>query len=539
MSKKQTDLNSQSKNSGYDEIKLDDSGKNDEVDLSLKSISTMKKIDIVMAIAIIILIVIILLLRGCNGGDVTHGSVDIPGNIIDPVPPVIVPEASLDLKTENEEENLPFDVEKMDKNSVELKMYRVIATYNSNFVLKYDMEIRSDEEFKKLAEIMNIKVELNNETLLYEGLLCDMDVLELELKANEKTITEFLFNVTISLDSTFGEDYYGKTLMADMSWWIEEQDYISVDNNKFTTIVPVPPVEPPVDITSLNFVYKKEGDNKPFEEEDIRDKDIFVQYYAFEVIHDRDIEMLIDSTTVRDTGLGDILTVKVSLVGEMEDIILYDGLLDDLSTSHLIKTNYNNKTSLYYKVVVEASGLTEDYYGTRFTCNFSWTLKDTSCQLKVSGNRFVAYKKQYIPPFIPPTPPTTATSIELTNKDGYDNIPFEIENMLPGDVVSQYYCVSVTHDSKETVRFGVVLDLTQKLSSVMMIRVEQLVPDDDDVVLYDGLMKDCTSVDIDVTASKKKVSEIYYRITVYTNGSEVDNEYVGESLEADFTWQIR
>ena len=73
----------------------------------------------------------------------------------------------------------------------------------------------------------------------------------------------------------------------------------------------------------------------------------------------------------------------------------------------------------------------------------------------------------------------------------------------------------------------------------MMIRVEQLVPDDDDVVLYDGLMKDCTSVDIDVTASKKKVSEIYYRITVYTNGSEVDNEYVGESLEADFTWQIR
>ena len=281
------------------------------------------------------------------------------------------------------------------------------------------------------------------------------------------------------------------------------------------------------------------GRNKPFEEEGIRDKDIFVQYYAFEVIHDRDIEMLIDSTTVRDTGLGDILKVKVSLVGGVKDIILYDGLLDDLSASHLIKTNYKNKTSLYYKVVVEASGLTEDYYGTRFTCNFSWTLKDTSCQLKVSGNRFVAYKKQYTPPFIPPTPPATATSIELTNKDGYDNIPFEIENMLPGDAVSQYYCVSVTHDSKETVRFGVVLDLTQKLSSVMMIRVEQLVPDDDDVVLYDGLMKDCTSVDIDVTASKKKVSEIYYRITVYTNGSEVDNEYVGESLEADFTWQIR
>ena len=28
-------------------------------------------------------------------------------------------------------------------------------------------------------------------------------------------------------------------------------------------------------------------------------------------------------------------------------------------------------------------------------------------------------------------------------------------------------------------------------------------------------------------------------ITVYTNGAEVDNEYVGESLTADFSWQLQ
>jgi hypothetical protein len=71
-----------------------------------------------------------------------------------------------------------------------------------------------------------------------------------------------------------------------------------------------------------------------------------------------------------------------------------------------------------------------------------------------------------------------------------------------------------------------------------MIKVEQLVPDNADVVLYDGLMKEFVSVDIDVASSDNKISELYYRVTVYTIGSEVGNEYVGESLEVDFTWQI-
>ena len=134
-------------------------------------------------------------------------------------------------------------------------------------------------------------------------------------------------------------------------------------------------------------------------------------------------------------------------------------------------------------------------------------------------------------------PPATATSIELTNKEGYDNIPFEIEKMLPGDSVSQYYCVTATHNSNIIIRFGVLLDLTQKLSSVMKIKVEELLPGNN-VLLYDGLIKNCKDVDIELPESNNKKSEIYYRITVYTIGSEVDNEYVEESLEADFIWEM-
>ena len=134
-------------------------------------------------------------------------------------------------------------------------------------------------------------------------------------------------------------------------------------------------------------------------------------------------------------------------------------------------------------------------------------------------------------------PPATATSIELTNKEGYDNIPFEIKKMLPGDSVSQYYCVTATHNSNIIIRFGVLLDLTQKLSSVMKIKVEELLPGNN-VLLYDGLIKNCKDVDIELAESNNKKSEIYYRITVYTIGSEVDNEYVEESLEADFIWEM-
>ena len=105
--------------------------------------------------------------------------------------------------------------------------------------------------------------------------------------------------------------------------------------------------------------------------------------------------------------------------------------------------------------------------------------------------------------------------------------------------MAQYYCVSVTHKKTETVRFFIDVDTAQKLSNVLRVKVEQLVPDAADQVLYDGLMKDCTAVDVSVTASSETVTPIYYRKTVYTDGAEVGNEYMGESLTADFSWQLQ
>ena len=225
-------------------------------------------------------------------------------------------------------------------------------------------------------------------------------------------------------------------------------------------------------------------------------------------------------------------------MGENGNTTLYEGLLKDLNVEHMLAKNDSNKTAVYYKVTVTADGLTEDYCETKLVCDLSWSLDGTSEQLKVPSNSFVAYDKPVTPPD-PPTPPEVATSIELTAKDGYENIPCDVNNMLPGDSVAQYYCVSVTHDSTETVRFYINMDTAQKLTAVMRVKVEQLIPDAEDKILYDGLMKDCTAVDVSVTASSETVTPIYYRITVYTNGADVGNEYVGESLTADFSWQLQ
>jgi hypothetical protein len=280
--------------------------------------------------------------------------------------------------------------------------------------------------------------------------------------------------------------------------------------------------------------------------EDIKDGDSQTRYFAFEVTHGKDIKLVMDSSIVTDSKLKDVLRVKVELVGD-GNVTLYEGLLRDLDVEHALKKNDENKTTVRYKVTVTAVGLTEYYYSNKLVCDFSWSLVGTSEQLKVPSNSFVSYEEPPTPPTPPtppkppdpPKPPETATSIELSAKDGYDNVPFDVSNMLPGDRVAQYYCVSVTHDKAATVDFFIDVDESQILSRVMKVKIEQLVPDDTDKVLYDGPIKDCTSVKVSVTASAKTVTPIYYRITVYTNGAEVGNEYIGQSLTADFSWQLQ
>ena len=75
----------------YSGVKFEKVMGNDDPNATGKRINNMKRVAVMIGLLILIFIIIILLLRGCQGGELPHGSVDIPGTVIDPIPSVVTP----------------------------------------------------------------------------------------------------------------------------------------------------------------------------------------------------------------------------------------------------------------------------------------------------------------------------------------------------------------------------------------------------------------------------------------------------------------
>ena len=132
---------------------------------------------------------------------------------------------------------------------------------------------------------------------------------------------------------------------------------------------------------------------------------------------------------------------------------------------------------------------------------------------------------------------TKAISIELCNTNEYNNIPFSIENMFPGDTYTNYYCVNVSYKNKVTVNFNVDVDNKEyeKLLEVLKIKVKLL---NNDSVLYDGLIKDIpSSLSYILSSNNSTSTNIYYEITTYLDTS-VNNDYQDKTLVVDFNWYV-
>ena len=457
--------------------------------------------------------------------------VDIPDNIIDPETPV-VPEASLELVTTSDKENLSFNmlgIEDGDKNSIR---YRVKATYNSSFTLKYDMTIRESEQFKRLAEILCVKVEVlgKDASVLYEGKLSEMPTLEIPLNASKVTVTEYIFRVTAYLDTPLESGYYDLRLMADMSWWIDEQDYVSVANNKFATVSdPTGPIIPPTVTPELMFTTVNTGDNSPFNIRDMEDGDSQTRYFAFDVIHGDDITVRIKSGVVIDTSLGNVLRAKLELIGDGESATLYEGLLKNLTAEHTLAANDDNSTRVYYKLTVTAVGLSEDYCEKRLTCDLAWSLADTSEQLKVSNNIFVGYD---LP--TPPTPPTVTTGLSFTTVNTGDNTAFNMADIEDGDSQTRYFAFNVTHGENVSLRIRSSVTADTSLGNVLQAKLE-LIGEGGSTTLYDGLLKNL-NVEHTLEKNDNNATRVYYKLTVTAVG--LTEEYCEKSLKCNLLWSI-
>ncbi len=124
------------------------------------------------------------------------------------------------LSTPDASGNIAFAVTNMFPGDAETKDFKVQVEHKKALTLYYHADIRTGSE--KLAEVMMIKIELPEKGLiLYDGLMRDMpSALEHSLAADEK---EIIYRITAYLQTSVGNDYQYKKLIADFRWWYAEE----------------------------------------------------------------------------------------------------------------------------------------------------------------------------------------------------------------------------------------------------------------------------------------------------------------------------
>lgn len=135
---------------------------------------------------------------------------------------------------------------------------------------------------------------------------------------------------------------------------------------------------------------------------------------------------------------------------------------------------------------------------------------------------------------------TEKSVISLKAADDSTLLPFDVDNMFPGDSVTKEVTVNVSHSKAVTLHYHADIHPGYEvLAEVLKIKVE--LPDKG-TVLYDGLMSDMpSSLPQDLSASEKSLT---YRLTVYLDTSvgsinEKDTDgkrYMYQSMKADFRW---
>lgn len=130
----------------------------------------------------------------------------------------------------------------------------------------------------------------------------------------------------------------------------------------------------------------------------------------------------------------------------------------------------------------------------------------------------------------------TAVNIALHNKNNYENVPFQVSNMFPGDKEIKYFCLKVSYENSVTVSFRAnIRPGYEKLAEVLRCKVVLLSSGE---IIYDGLMRDMPkSLNHTLNSWYDTTGEIYYEVTTYLDTS-VGNEYMNKDLKADFCWWV-
>lgn len=130
--------------------------------------------------------------------------------------------AVIELYNKQPQENTPFWVGNMLPGDSETKYFRVRVSYHDKITVHYKATVRPG--YEKLAEVLKVRIRLLSagETM-YDGLMRDMpESLTHKLASKKSTTDELYYEITAYLDTSVGNDYQNKDLIADFKWWVEE-----------------------------------------------------------------------------------------------------------------------------------------------------------------------------------------------------------------------------------------------------------------------------------------------------------------------------
>lgn len=129
---------------------------------------------------------------------------------------------TIELYNKQPEENTAFAVGNMFPGDVETKYFRVRVSYHDTITVHYKATVRPG--YEKLAEVLKVRVKLlSTGEMLYDGLMRDMpESLTHKLASQKSTTDELYYEITAYLDTSVGNDYQNKDLIADFKWWVEE-----------------------------------------------------------------------------------------------------------------------------------------------------------------------------------------------------------------------------------------------------------------------------------------------------------------------------
>ncbi len=130
----------------------------------------------------------------------------------------------ISLYQNHEGDNQPFQVGNMFPGDAETKYYCVKISHNGTVTVNYRADIRSG--YEKLAEVLKCRIVLltTGETL-YNGLMRDMpESIEHSVKAGKGNQSELYYGITAYLDTSVGNDYQNRDLIADFCWWVNNTE---------------------------------------------------------------------------------------------------------------------------------------------------------------------------------------------------------------------------------------------------------------------------------------------------------------------------